>query len=100
MCNGMRRSPFLRVWPALAVAVLAIFTGACASTRGAVPRPFPVPSNRGNVGGSEDRGSEDRARIQPPLPEPAASSTVDSYALVGTALSFRGVPYRNGGVDP
>ena len=24
----------------------------------------------------------------------------DGYALVGTALSFRGVPYRNGGADP
>jgi cell wall-associated NlpC family hydrolase len=25
---------------------------------------------------------------------------VDSYALVGTALSLRGIPYRNGGTDP
>ena len=25
---------------------------------------------------------------------------MDSYALVGTALSFRGTPYRNGGSDP
>jgi peptidoglycan DL-endopeptidase CwlO len=24
----------------------------------------------------------------------------DSYALVGTALTFRGTPYRNGGGDP
>jgi len=25
---------------------------------------------------------------------------VDTYALVGTALSLRGAPYRNGGADP
>jgi cell wall-associated NlpC family hydrolase len=25
---------------------------------------------------------------------------VDGYALVGTALSLRGAPYRNGGADP
>jgi len=25
---------------------------------------------------------------------------VDGYALVGTALSLRGTPYRNGGADP
>jgi cell wall-associated NlpC family hydrolase len=25
---------------------------------------------------------------------------VDGYALVGTALSLRGTPYRNGGTDP
>ena len=25
---------------------------------------------------------------------------MDGYALVGTALSFRGTPYRNGGADP
>jgi len=31
---------------------------------------------------------------------PAAPRHIDGYALVGTALSFRGVPYRNGGSDP
>jgi cell wall-associated NlpC family hydrolase len=46
----------------------------------------------------------------PALPEspvpPAAVETrltrgpFDSYALVGTALAFRGTPYRNGGGDP
>jgi len=29
-----------------------------------------------------------------------ATATLDSYAVVGTALSLRGAPYRNGGVDP
>jgi cell wall-associated NlpC family hydrolase len=27
-------------------------------------------------------------------------SAVDSYALVGTALALRGIPYRDGGGDP
>jgi len=31
---------------------------------------------------------------------PAAPRHIDGSALVGTALSFRGVPYRNGGSDP
>ena len=31
---------------------------------------------------------------------PTAASGLDRYALVGTALSLRGTPYRNGGSDP
>ena len=33
----------------------------------------------------------------PPSPE---RTSIDGYALVGTALALRGVPYRNGGSDP
>lgn len=33
------------------------------------------------------------------VPDPLASS-LDDYALVGTALDLRGVPYKNGGADP
>jgi cell wall-associated NlpC family hydrolase len=61
------------------VATLAVLTGACASgSRGAVPRPFPAP------------------------PGPAASTTDrrQSGTIVSTALTLRGVPYRNGGSDP
>ena len=62
---------------------LAVLTGACAtsSPRGgvvAVPRPFPSPAG-------------------------AAASTVDRTrpdTIVGTALTLRGAPYRNGGSDP
>ena len=68
--------------------LLAVFCGACAST-GAVPRPFPTPGAPAS---------------EPPS---AVSSTTapaahfDGYALVvGTALSLRGSPYRNGGSDP
>jgi cell wall-associated NlpC family hydrolase len=98
MMTTMRRSVFPRA--ALALAVSA-FAGACAST-GAIPRPFPVPGNQPTV------------RIQSPASPPEADavddpqlpvsvpqvSGVDGYALVGTALSLRGAPYRNGGTDP
>jgi cell wall-associated NlpC family hydrolase len=62
--------------------LIALSTTACAST-GATPRPFPTPGG----------------------PPPAATAgpargTPDSYALTGTALALRGVPYRNGGADP
>jgi cell wall-associated NlpC family hydrolase len=70
--------------------VLAAWCSACASS-GAVPRPFPLPG----------------AAPSPGAPTPASTPTapdgrhgLDGYALVGTALSFRGVPYRNGGADP
>ena len=88
----MRQSVPLRASLVLAVSTLA---GACASSGNAVPRPFPLPGNAGTAGTG---GTESRARIQPPAPPQA--STVDGYALVGTALSLRGVPYRNGGADP
>jgi len=78
--NVMRRSVSLRAALILAVSAL---TGACASSGGAVPRPFPVPG---------------RSQAQPSAP--AQPSAVDSYGLVGTALALRGAPYRNGGSDP
>jgi NlpC/P60 family len=75
-------------WLRAAVTVMAAVASACASSNGAVPRPFPVPGERG-------------ASRPAPLPErPAAVGVLDGYALVGTALSLRGAPYRNGGSDP
>jgi cell wall-associated NlpC family hydrolase len=68
--------------------VLALLCSACAST-GAVPRPFPTP--RARAATAANTGDE---------PESRPLSSVDTGALVGTALSFRGVPYRNGGTDP
>jgi len=75
-------------WLRAAVIVMAAVASACASSNGAVPRPFPVPG--------------ERAASRPaPLPErPPAVGVLDGYALVGTALSLRGAPYRNGGSDP
>ena len=63
--------------PLLLVAGLFTVTG-CAST-GAVPAPFPKPS---------------------PPPVFPARNQISRHALVGTALSLRGAPYRNGGADP
>ena len=68
---------------------------ACAST-GVVytPKPFPMPGERPGA-----------VAIPAPDPEapaaPAApAASADGYALSGTALSLRGAPYRNGGIDP
>ena len=66
----------------LALLTLTVLTGACAS--GAVPRPFPQPG--------------------PPSPDvveaPDSPDPQRPAAVVSTALSLRGAPYRNGGGDP
>jgi len=82
----MRRTLFC---PAAALLAVSALTGACASSR-AVPRPFPVPGNAGTAAGRPDVAAVD---AQP------GTSPVDQ-ALVETALSLRGTPYRNGGSDP
>lgn len=79
------------VTPRLVIAVLvAVVTTACAST-GAVPRPFPLP------GGPAASRNPPRPSGSPDV---AASTTADGYSISSTALSLRGAPYRNGGVDP
>src|SRR5262245_1018628 len=104
---------------AIGTAALAAVVSACAST-GAVPHPFPVPGGHGphDAPGANDPappsgtpppGATAGAPDPPPaLPAPPAPTTsrpsprvlFDGYALVGTALSLRGTPYRNGGSDP
>ena len=69
--------------PVLAV-LLCSLAAACATT-GATPRPFPTPGTP--------------PRSESAVPAPTASST-DVYAISGTALTLRGIPYRNGGSDP
>jgi cell wall-associated NlpC family hydrolase len=70
---------------ALGAVAATLLCAACASS-GAVPRPFPVPQS---------------GRVQvPQAPRGVVDEAIDEYAVVGTALSLRGVPYRNGGVDP
>ena len=68
----------------LLAVLLASFAAACATT-GATPRPFPAP-------GTPPPSVSD-------VPPPAVPSR-DAYAISGTALSLRGIPYRNGGSDP
>jgi cell wall-associated NlpC family hydrolase len=67
-----------------AVAVLSAvsLTGACAST-GGTPRPFPAPT------GPED--SDRQFHL--------ATGHVAPRDVVETALTLRGVPYRDGGAD-
>jgi cell wall-associated NlpC family hydrolase len=80
-CSGTQLARSVALWAALAGA------SGCAST-GAVPRPFPSPAGT-------------------PAPSPAPSvvpgeprAPGDGYAIAGTALGYRGTPYRNGGSDP
>ena len=65
----------------------ALLLSACASS-GAVPRPFPGPP-----------ATRDEPEASTTRPAPGAAS-VDPALVTQTALSLRGVPYRNGGSDP
>lgn len=68
------------------------------------PQPFPVPGGRGKgttavpapAGAPDDPG----APVAPAAPVAPPSGATDGYALSGTAMSLRGAPYRDGGVDP
>jgi cell wall-associated NlpC family hydrolase len=64
----------------------AALTG-CAST-GAVPRPFPGATTPSAPGAPSATGA------------PSVASLPDGYSISSTALSLRGTPYRNGGIDP
>ena len=91
------RIPALKRLSIVAVALAAACAGGCASS-GYTPKPFPVP------GDAPSRPAPPAAAGAPRTAAPGAprtaTSAVDSYALVGTALSLRGAPYRNGGTDP
>jgi cell wall-associated NlpC family hydrolase len=63
-----------------ALALLSILAAGCAT--GAVPRPFPEP-------GPASHGDSRRHPV-----------AIEPGPLVGTALSLRGAPYRDGGGDP
>jgi cell wall-associated NlpC family hydrolase len=84
--------------------MIALLSSACAST-GAVPRPFPgAPAIAGaeappqHVGTSTPSATPSNGAGTPD--NAGGAGGVDGYALVGTALALRGVPYRNGGADP
>jgi hypothetical protein len=68
----------------LIAVLLASFAAGCATT-GATPRPFPTPGTL--------------PHSAPELPRPEVVSR-EAYAISGTALTLRGIPYRNGGSDP
>ena len=74
------------------MAICAV-SAACAST-GAVPQPFPSP--RGPATGAG-------APAAPAASVPAPALTTEAalgHRIAASALEFRGVPYRNGGVTP
>lgn len=77
--------------PVLTACAAAAALSACAST-GVTPRPFPRP------GAAADPAPEPRP--DSPAGSPAATPVLDGYSVAGTALRFRGVPYRTGGDDP
>ena len=95
-------------WLVLGALALAAGSVACAST-GASPKPFPMPGRTPHAAGSSAPAPETAPEpapvpVRPPASLAAGRSTgrtsFDGYALVGTALSLRGTPYRNGGADP
>ncbi|MDP2388863.1 MAG: hypothetical protein Q8N52_00940, partial [Acidobacteriota bacterium] len=80
----------------LVATVMTGFLTACASSGGMVykPQPFPLPGGAGTPPAAPGRPG-----TLPVSGLPAGANT-DGYALSSTALSLRGAPYRNGGVDP
>lgn len=92
-----RNGPYAWVWT-LALMAGAVFSVACASSRGAVPRPFPMPGARAGTGIAEGKPGTGIAEGE--TGTGVGRAAFDGYALAGTALTLRGTPYRNGGSDP
>jgi cell wall-associated NlpC family hydrolase len=95
-------------WIVAGTLALAAASAACASS-GAVPKPFPRPGGWPSTAPAPSAPADPEAPVAPASPSPpavarangnAARSGLDGYALVGTALALRGIPYRNGGSDP
>jgi cell wall-associated NlpC family hydrolase len=86
------------VKPICLIAIAALCS-ACASS-GAVPKPFPLPGGSAGSGGSTSSGGSGGSTGSGGSVSAPARNGFDSYALVGTALALRGVPYRNGGSEP
>ena len=82
--------------PVIGAVALSVMSAACAST-GGVPKPFPSPGPANTRRGDQAKPPDDGDRTTRSLP---SSNAPDYYALVGTALSLRGAPYRDGGAGP
>ncbi|MSO56470.1 MAG: NlpC/P60 family protein [Acidobacteria bacterium] len=88
------------------VGLISASAAACASS-GAVPRPFPSPDWNAPASTPEAPRAPATPSPTPPgrpgaLPAPPSlrSHRYDGRAVAEFALGFRGVPYRDGGVDP
>jgi cell wall-associated NlpC family hydrolase len=66
---------------------------------GGSARAPAVPSAPGEPGAVEAPASPSAPDV-PRSSGASGRSSIDGYALAGTALSLRGIPYRNGGTDP
>lgn len=97
----------------LVTTVMAVFVTGCASSGGMVhtPQPFPMPGSGGTVAVPAPVEAAIPPANVPPMVVPGrpgmpavsgipAGASTDGYALSSTALSLRGAPYRNGGIDP
>ena len=87
--------------PALcSILIATVMATGCASGR-AVPRPFPGAPTPPPIQAPAAVREEPSELPPPPVPDaPPAREPSLASSLVSTALSFRGVPYRNGGADP
>lgn len=93
---------------------MTVSVTACASSGGMVytPKPFPMPGGGTVAAPAPVEAGIPAGTVPPPAAVPPgrsgnppvsglpAGATTDGYALSSTALSLRGAPYRNGGVDP
>jgi cell wall-associated NlpC family hydrolase len=77
----------------------AALASACASSGANRPRPFPTPAGASTPAAAPSPSTPEAAPATPAVEAPRAGLSQDE-ALVATALSFRGTPYRNGGSDP
>lgn len=97
----------------LIATVMTVLATACASSGGMVykPQPFPMPGGTGATPAPAPVEAGVGPGVVPPPAAPGrpgtppvsglpAGANTDGYALSSTALSLRGAPYRNGGVDP
>jgi len=98
----------------LVAAVMTVLVTGCASSGGMVYKPQPFPMPGGGSGGAVAVPAEagiPSGVVPPPATPPGrpgsppvsglpVGANTDGYALSSTALSLRGAPYRNGGVDP
>jgi cell wall-associated NlpC family hydrolase len=85
----------------LAIVLMTASFAACASS-GVVntPQPFPMPGGKGGTTAIPAPTSNPNP-LEPVEPvEPLEPSSASGYAVSGTALSLRGAPYRDGGIDP
>jgi cell wall-associated NlpC family hydrolase len=96
----------------IVIVLMAGSFAACASS-GAVytPHPFPIPGGGGTtaIPAPADPSAPPVAAAPPAVAPPSMpgrsnplppDGNADGYALSGTALSLRGAPYRDGGIDP